>query len=67
MAITNQKSEHKQIEQTALPDRQVELTDEQLEQVVGGGIIWEGITWPPGPTVTRTTFPPGPTVVGPDI
>ena len=46
------KNEKKQQEQ---PAAQVELTDDQLEQVTGGGIIWDGIAnpapYPPGPSV----------------
>ena len=62
MANKHQKTEKKHIEQTTAPDPQIELTDEQLEQVTGGGVIWDGVTsptpWPPGPTAT---------LVGPEI
>jgi mersacidin/lichenicidin family type 2 lantibiotic len=52
MTNENQKSEKKQEEkQPTTPATQVELTDEQLEQVVGGGVIIDY-----GPTVHRDTI-----------
>ncbi|HEY7347909.1 MAG TPA: hypothetical protein VH599_06275 [Ktedonobacterales bacterium] len=55
MANENQKTENKQDEQ---PVAQVELTDEQLEQVVGGGI-----KVPDAPAA----YPPGPGIIGPNF
>ena len=59
MANKNQTTEQKHIEQTTAPDPHIELTDEQLEQVVGGGIIVH--------ESPVQAWPPGPTIIGPEI
>ena len=56
MATEKKQTEQKPEEQPAV---QVELSDEQLEQVVGG--------FNPQPDPPGVAFPPGPTLIGPAI
>ena len=51
MTNENTNSENKQEKQPTLPAAQIELTDEQLEQVTGGGVIIDY-----GPAVQRDTI-----------
>jgi hypothetical protein len=50
------QDEQKQGEQ---PTTQLELSDEQLEQVTGGGIKM--------PDSPATAYPPGPSLIGPEV
>jgi hypothetical protein len=54
MSNENKQNENKQEEKQ--PATQVELTDEQLEQVVGG--------FNPQPDPPGVTPPPGPSIIG---
>jgi mersacidin/lichenicidin family type 2 lantibiotic len=51
----NDQHEHQPEEQPTTPAVSVELTDEELKQVTGGGI-----RVPDSPV---TTFPPGPSII----
>jgi hypothetical protein len=63
MTKKNQKHEHKQenqqpTQQPATPTKPVELTDEQLEQVVGAGIIIYGNPSPDQVSLNYKNFTP---------
>jgi hypothetical protein len=60
MANEQKQAEQKQeIQQPFPPAAQVELTDEELKRVTGGGVIIHD-----SPV---TAYPPGPGAVGPEI